>query len=84
MLKSVRATPATQVSVVGQNSNILEYNPEADATLRWEQKDQASATDYMKHWGQVDRSTAWAVSPSAQKQGMWSMRGQAGSPRSLR
>jgi alpha-L-fucosidase len=39
-LQSVQAGPATQVSVLGQSSLALEYQPEADVSVRWHQDDQ--------------------------------------------
>jgi alpha-L-fucosidase len=39
VLKSVRATEQTEVSVVGQNGKVLEHCPDADLETRWEQKD---------------------------------------------
>lgn len=38
-LTSVAATDQTQVSVLGQNDRVVEYQPGADAASRWEQRD---------------------------------------------
>jgi alpha-L-fucosidase len=40
VLRSVEATDATRVSVLGQNDKVVEYNPAADATSRWQQTDE--------------------------------------------
>ena len=39
VLKSVRATQQTVVSMVGQNGEVLEHCPDADIETRWEQKE---------------------------------------------
>ncbi len=39
VLKSVRATDATVISVLGQNDKVVEYEPDNDATSRFEQRD---------------------------------------------
>jgi alpha-L-fucosidase len=39
LLKSVRATDATVISVLGQNDKVVEYEPGNDATSRFEQRD---------------------------------------------
>ena len=39
ILKSVKSTSQTKVSVLGQSSEMVEYNPEADASSRFEQKE---------------------------------------------
>lgn len=38
VLKSVRSTPSTKVSVLGQNSKVVEYQNKTDASCRFEQK----------------------------------------------
>jgi len=38
VLKSLKSTKDTKISVLGQSSELVEYNPEADATARFEQK----------------------------------------------
>jgi alpha-L-fucosidase len=38
-LKSVRATAETKISVLGQSGEVVEYNPDADATARYDQKE---------------------------------------------
>ncbi|MCD6355029.1 MAG: alpha-L-fucosidase [Prolixibacteraceae bacterium] len=38
-LKSVKTTPESEVSVLGQSSKLVEYQPSADATIYFEQKD---------------------------------------------
>ncbi len=38
VLKSVRATPQTEVSVLGQNDKVLEYQPTVDPKTTYEQK----------------------------------------------
>lgn len=38
LLKSVKSTPQTKVSVLGQSSEMVEYNPQADASTKFEQK----------------------------------------------
>ena len=38
-IKSVRATKDTKISVLGQSSEMVEYNPTADATSRFDQTD---------------------------------------------
>lgn len=40
LLQSVQAGPSTQVSVLGQSSVVLEYQPETDVSVRWRQDDQ--------------------------------------------
>ena len=37
-LVSVRATPATKVSVLGQSDELIEYRPQEDARTSWEQR----------------------------------------------
>ena len=37
-LKSVRATDATTVEVLGQSGEVLEYQPEVDPQTRWRQE----------------------------------------------
>lgn len=37
VLGSVKATPETKISVLGQNDKVVEYNPDADATSRFKQ-----------------------------------------------
>jgi len=37
ILKSVKATDATKISILGQSSEMVEYNPSADATARFKQ-----------------------------------------------
>jgi len=37
VLGSVKATPETKISVLGQNDKVVEYNPEADPTSRFTQ-----------------------------------------------
>jgi alpha-L-fucosidase len=39
LLHSVTATDRTRVSVLGQNDRVVEYDPKADATSRWQQTD---------------------------------------------
>ncbi len=39
ILKSVQSTSKTKISVLGQSGELVEYNPTADATARFEQKD---------------------------------------------
>ena len=39
LLRSVRSTPETTVSVLGQNSEVMEYQPQADASSTWRQTD---------------------------------------------
>lgn len=39
VLQSVRATPQTQISVLGQNSKIYEYQPDTDPTPTWDQQE---------------------------------------------
>jgi alpha-L-fucosidase len=38
VLQSVRATPQTQISVLGQSSKVFEYRPEVDPTPSWNQQ----------------------------------------------
>ena len=38
VLKSIKSTSQTKLSVLGQSSEMVEYNPQADATSRFEQK----------------------------------------------
>lgn len=38
ILKSVKATAATQVTVLGQSGELLEYRPKVDAATRWKQE----------------------------------------------
>lgn len=38
ILKSVKATDDTKISVLGQSGELVEYNPSADASARFEQK----------------------------------------------
>ena len=38
MLKSVRATPRTEVSILGQNDQVLEYQPKVDPKTRFQQE----------------------------------------------
>ena len=38
MLKQLKVTPETRISVLGQNSRVVEYQPEVDAESRFEQK----------------------------------------------
>jgi alpha-L-fucosidase len=38
VLKSVRATESTEISVLGHGGEVVEYNPKADATPRYEQQ----------------------------------------------
>ena len=38
ILKSVRSTNGTLVSVLGQSGGLVEYNPSADASARFEQQ----------------------------------------------
>jgi len=38
-LKSIKSTSDTKISVLGQSGELVEYNPEADATARYEQKE---------------------------------------------
>lgn len=38
-LKSVKATTKTKINVLGQSGEVVEYNPGADATARFEQKE---------------------------------------------
>ena len=38
-LKSVRATAETKISVLGQSGEVVEYNPDAAATARYDQKE---------------------------------------------
>jgi alpha-L-fucosidase len=40
-LRSVRASDATQVSVLGQTGQVLEYRPDVDPRTTWRQDDQA-------------------------------------------
>ena len=40
VLKSVMATDNTEISVLGQSGELVEYNPSADATARYEQTDE--------------------------------------------
>lgn len=40
LLQSVQAGPSTQVSVLGQSSLALEYQPDTDVSVRWHQDDQ--------------------------------------------
>ena len=37
-LKSARATEDTEISVLGQSGELVEYQPDTDATARWEQR----------------------------------------------
>ncbi|MBL8217487.1 MAG: alpha-L-fucosidase [Bryobacterales bacterium] len=39
VLKSLRATDKTQVTVLGQNGRVLEYRPEVNPAPTWQQKD---------------------------------------------
>ncbi len=39
MLKSIQSTPKTKINVLGQSGELVEYNPAADASARFEQKD---------------------------------------------
>lgn len=39
VLKSIKTTSATKISVLGQSSELVEYNPDADASCRFEQKE---------------------------------------------
>lgn len=39
LLQSVKAGPSTQVSVLGQSSVVLEYQPDKDVRVRWHQDD---------------------------------------------
>ncbi|MEM6886408.1 MAG: alpha-L-fucosidase, partial [Verrucomicrobiota bacterium] len=38
LLKSVRASDKTEVSMVGQNGKVLEHVPDADLETRWQQQ----------------------------------------------
>lgn len=38
ILKSIKATSGTRISVLGQSGELVEYNPSADATARFEQQ----------------------------------------------
>jgi alpha-L-fucosidase len=38
-LKSIQSTSKTKISVIGQSGELVEYNPSADATARFEQKE---------------------------------------------
>lgn len=40
LLKSVKSTSKTKVSVLGQSSELVEYNPQADASTKFEQKEE--------------------------------------------
>lgn len=39
VLKSIKSTAQTKISVLGQSGELVEYNPNADATSRFEQKE---------------------------------------------
>jgi alpha-L-fucosidase len=39
VIKSVKANADTRISVLGQSGELVEYNPSADATARYEQKE---------------------------------------------
>lgn len=47
-LKSVRTTDKTEISVLGHAGQVLEYNPKADPTPRFEQKDDELHLDIMR------------------------------------
>ena len=47
VLRSARSTPATRVSVLGQNSRIIEYK-EADVSSRWRQTDSGLEVSVVK------------------------------------
>ncbi len=47
-LKSVRATDRTEVTVLGQSGEVLEYEPEADAATRWQQAEQGLEINAMR------------------------------------
>jgi alpha-L-fucosidase len=47
-LRSVRATDKTEVSVLGQSSELLEYEPEVDASTRWQQTAQGLEINAMR------------------------------------
>ena len=48
VLKELKATDATQISVLGQNDRILEYNKGADVQSRFEQKDEGLEISVMR------------------------------------
>jgi alpha-L-fucosidase len=41
VLRSLNATDNTEVTILGQSDELVEYNPDIDATTRWEQNDDA-------------------------------------------
>ena len=43
LIRSARATERTEVAVLGQNGEIMEYRPDADPAPRWEQTDDGLA-----------------------------------------
>lgn len=47
-LKSVLATGNTKISVLGQSGELVEYNPQADATARFDQKDDGLEISVMR------------------------------------
>jgi alpha-L-fucosidase len=47
VIKSARATEQTVVSVLGQNSRVLEYRPEVNPECRWKQEDNGLHVDVM-------------------------------------
>jgi alpha-L-fucosidase len=48
LLKSVKATDQTEVAVLGQSSEVLEYEPDVDASIRWQQTEQGLQINAMR------------------------------------
>ena len=48
VIKSARATKKTELAILGHNGRVLEYNPKADPTPRFEQKEDGLHIDVMR------------------------------------
>ncbi|MGJ8632659.1 MAG: alpha-L-fucosidase [Luteolibacter sp.] len=48
VLKELRATDGTKISILGQNDKVLEYNPKADVQSRFEQKPEGLEVSVMR------------------------------------
>lgn len=58
ILKSVRATSGTTVSVLGHDGKVLEYSPKADPTPRFQQKEDGLHLDIMRAQ-RIYNNSAW-------------------------